>query len=76
MFNEEEPSLYNVDIHDIVFHRDGPCISIRFNLRDYPSSPPKKWRLQKYNTIQYNTIQYNTIQYNTIQCSADAINCY
>jgi len=52
IFNGEEPSLYNVDIHDIVFHRDGPRISIRFNLRNYPSSPPKKWRLQKYNTVQ------------------------
>ncbi|WP_336243268.1 Imm50 family immunity protein [Enterobacter cloacae] len=52
IFNDEEPSLYNVDIHDIIFHRDGPRISIRFNLRDYPSSPPKKWILQKYNTVQ------------------------
>ncbi|WP_332630916.1 Imm50 family immunity protein [Citrobacter sp. ESBL3] len=52
IFNDEEPSLYNVDIHDVIFHRDGPRISIRFNLRDYPSSPPKKWKIQKYNTVQ------------------------
>ncbi|ELP5680832.1 TPA: hypothetical protein N2G32_003200 [Salmonella enterica] len=52
IFNEEEPSLCNIDLHDIVFHRDGPKISLRFNIISYPSEPPKKWLMQKCNMVQ------------------------
>ncbi|RJT46685.1 Imm50 family immunity protein [Rahnella woolbedingensis] len=52
IYHDDKPSLNNVDIHEIIFHRDGPKISIRMNLNEYPSSPPKKWVLQKFNTVQ------------------------
>jgi len=52
IFTSEEPSLCGVDLHDIVFHRDRPKITLRFNVVSYPSEPPKKWVVQKFNTVQ------------------------
>lgn len=52
IYHEDKPNLNNVDIHEIVFHRDGPKISIRMNLKEYPNIPPKKWTIQKFNTVQ------------------------
>jgi hypothetical protein len=52
IFQEEKPCLSKVDIHGIVFHRDGPKISIRMNLNEYPAIPPRKWVLQRFNTVQ------------------------
>lgn len=52
IYHSNKPSLNKVDIHEINFHRDGPKISIRINLNDYPENPPKKWVTQKFNTVQ------------------------
>lgn len=52
IYHTDKPNLNNVDIHEIIFHRDGPKISIRLNLNEYPSHPPKKWVSQKFNTVQ------------------------
>ncbi|EIX6435748.1 hypothetical protein MKU92_004791 [Salmonella enterica] len=52
IFKEEEPSLCNVELHEVIFHRDGPKITLRFNITNYPSDPPKKWLMQKCNTVQ------------------------
>lgn len=40
IYHENKPSLNNVNIHEIIFHRDGPKISIRMNLNEYPETPP------------------------------------
>ncbi|NCH73374.1 Imm50 family immunity protein [Cronobacter dublinensis] len=66
IFKEEEPSLYNIDIHEIIFHRDGPKITLRFNLENYPSDPPKKWVLQKFNTVQ---LQLTALDINEVKFS-------
>mgnify|MGYP003365298543 CR=1 FL=1 len=42
IYHSNKPGLNKVDIHEINFHRDGPKISIRINLNDYPENPPKK----------------------------------
>jgi len=52
IFTDKEPSLHNVNLHDVVFHRDGPSITLRFNITSYPSKPPKKWIMQKCNVVQ------------------------
>ncbi len=52
IYHGDGPTLNNVDIHEVVFHRDGPKISIRMNLDSYPKDPPKKWLVQKFNTVQ------------------------
>ncbi|AVF33731.1 Imm50 family immunity protein [Rahnella sikkimica] len=52
IYHKDKPSLHNVDIHEVIFHRDGPKISIRMNLNEFPVSPPPKWVEQKFNTVQ------------------------
>ncbi|MEI7378206.1 Imm50 family immunity protein [Dickeya chrysanthemi] len=52
IFGDERPCLNNVDLHEVLFHRDGPKVVLRFNLDSYPLKPPKKWVLNKYNTVQ------------------------
>ncbi|WP_420909309.1 Imm50 family immunity protein [Enterobacter sichuanensis] len=52
IFTDEEPSLRNVELHDVIFHRDGPKITLRFDIKSYPSQPPKKWIMQKCNVVQ------------------------
>ncbi|WP_148873207.1 Imm50 family immunity protein [Serratia marcescens] len=52
IYHGHGPTLKNVNIHEIIFNRDGPKISIRLNLNCYPKNPPKKWLAQKFNTTQ------------------------
>ncbi|WP_060508350.1 Imm50 family immunity protein [Pseudomonas sp. NBRC 111124] len=52
IYKDEAPSLRGVDVHSLLLHRDGPKLSIKFNLNDYPSKPPKKWDVQGFNTVQ------------------------
>ena len=52
IYGDCTPSLNNVDVHSIIFNRDGPTVSIKLNLNEYPTKPPKKWEAQKFNTVQ------------------------
>lgn len=52
IYRADIPVLNEVDIHEIVFNRDGPTISITLNLNEYPINPPQKWVDQKFNTVQ------------------------
>ncbi|AKH63575.1 MULTISPECIES: Imm50 family immunity protein [Photorhabdus] len=52
IYTDELPSLDCVDIHEILFHRDGPKVTLRFNFKLYPNNPPKKWVGQNFNTVQ------------------------
>lgn len=52
IFGSNIPLLEDVELHGVTFHRDGPKITLKIDLNDYPSSPPKKWLLNKYNAVQ------------------------
>lgn len=52
IYKDEVPSLRDVDVHSLLLYRDGPKLSIRLNLKDYPSNPPEKWSAQGFNTVQ------------------------
>jgi hypothetical protein len=52
VYRGEVPTLQGIDLHEIRLHRDGPSLSLRFDLADYPGNPPKKWRSQNLNTVQ------------------------
>ncbi|MFP2424293.1 Imm50 family immunity protein [Pseudescherichia vulneris] len=52
IYHVDKPSLDEIDVHELIFHRDGPKISIIFNLKEYPSKPPQKWAVQKFNVVQ------------------------
>jgi len=52
LFGDEAPSLETVEVHEIILHRDGPRLTIRFDLADFPESPPSKWADEGCNTLQ------------------------
>lgn len=52
IFGDSIVSLKNVSIHEIVMHRDGPAVTLRFDVEDYPIDPPKKWIDNGFNTVQ------------------------
>jgi hypothetical protein len=52
IFDTELPTLEGVDVHEIVLNRDGPRVSLRFDLSQYPKLPPKKWQISGFNKVQ------------------------
>lgn len=46
-----EPSLANIELKMVKFHREGPIIEVHINLNDYPECPPKKWKKGNYNCV-------------------------
>lgn len=52
IFANTVPNLTSVDLHEIVLHRDGPRAILRFDFSTYPTLPPKKWQIQRFNKVQ------------------------
>jgi hypothetical protein len=52
LYPSGDPSLDAIQMHEIVLHQDGPTVSLRFNLNEYPATPPAKWRSAQANTVQ------------------------
>ena len=52
VFTEKAPSIASVRVHEITFHRDGPTIQLRLDLRDFPDPAPEKWAQAGHNTVQ------------------------
>lgn len=52
IYGEEAPALRGVSLHEITIHRDGPNATLRIDLPDFPSSPPKKWIDRGLNVVQ------------------------
>ena len=46
-----DPNLNGICLHEIIIHRDGPTLKLRFDLPEFPDKPPKKWH-PEYNTAQ------------------------
>jgi hypothetical protein len=46
------PSIDEVFLHELKLHQDGPHLTLRFNLKDYPDAPPLEWVEKGYNTVQ------------------------
>ena len=46
------PSVDDVYLHEVKLHQDGPHLTLRFNLKDYPEAPPEEWVEKGYNTVQ------------------------
>jgi hypothetical protein len=55
------PSLEEAVLIDIIFYQDGPRITMRINLRDYPERPPEKWRKMENNTAQRSRSQSTVV---------------
>lgn len=39
-------------MHEVSIHRDGPNAILRFDFKEYPRNPPKKWEMQCFNKVQ------------------------
>lgn len=52
LFPDADPRLEGVRLHEIGLHQDGPAISLRFDLNEYPLQAPAKWQLTRANTVQ------------------------
>lgn len=52
LFGTSLPSLNNVNLHEITLDRDGPRVLLRFDLDDFPKTPPKKWVDAGYTRVQ------------------------
>ncbi len=48
----EPPLLDQLRLHEVRLHQDGPRISLRLDLNEFPDRPPKKWVAGKFNRIQ------------------------
>ena len=46
------PSLDQLRLHEVRLHQDGPRISLRLDLNEFPDKPPKKWIAGKFNQAQ------------------------
>jgi hypothetical protein len=52
IFGETIPTLEGADLHEVSLHHDGPRVMLRFDLADFPKTPPRKWVIQGANTVQ------------------------
>ncbi len=52
IYHDTVPSLNSVNIYEVIFHQDGPRVTLRFDLSIYPAAQPKKWESQGFNTVQ------------------------
>lgn len=52
IFGDVVPCLAGVELLELVVDGRGPTLRLRFNLPDFPESPPKKWVQRQANTVQ------------------------
>jgi hypothetical protein len=52
LFPNSDPSLDAIRLHEVILHQDGPKVSLRFDLNEYPALPPSKWQVTGSNTVQ------------------------
>lgn len=46
------PSLTRCEIMEVCFHRNGPRMTIVFDIQDFPVHPPERWLRDDANTVQ------------------------
>lgn len=46
------PPLADVRLHEVRLHQDGPRVSLRLDLNEFPENPPQKWAVGKFNRAQ------------------------
>lgn len=72
IFGEDIPPLTKVDLHEVILHRDGPLVTVRFDLATYPKAPPKKWDANQYNCVQVRLMLVGVL---TVQIMGWATSC-
>ncbi|MFI7384682.1 Imm50 family immunity protein [Streptomyces sp. NPDC049813] len=52
VFQGEPPDLRGVHVHEMTLQIEGPTLKLRLDLAEYPEQPPRKWSVQRFNTVQ------------------------
>ncbi|TXS22466.1 hypothetical protein EAO71_23370 [Streptomyces sp. ms191] len=52
IYGGHPPELAAVPLHAVDFSREGPLLTLRFDMPSYPETPPKKWSVQGFDTAQ------------------------
>ncbi|MGW6395867.1 Imm50 family immunity protein [Streptomyces sp. NPDC055103] len=52
IYDGNPPELVSVPLHAVDLNREGPTLSLRFDMPTFPENPPKKWAAQGFNTVQ------------------------
>ncbi|MCC6573536.1 MAG: hypothetical protein IT462_07075 [Planctomycetes bacterium] len=52
----DPPSLDGVRLFEIQLQQDGPTVLFRFDLKEYPTDPPKKWKDSQSKRVQLRLI--------------------
>ena len=56
LYPTSAPTLDALRLHEVQLHQNGPAVSLRFDLNEYPAQPLAKWQAAKSNTVQVNLI--------------------
>jgi hypothetical protein len=51
-YGSQLPTLDRVELVALTLSQDSTPLTLRFDLADYPSEPPRRWALKKANTVQ------------------------
>ncbi|MEV3853734.1 Imm50 family immunity protein [Streptomyces sp. NPDC050095] len=52
VYQGNPPDLRGVRVHEVTLQVEGPTLKLRLDLPEYPDRPPRKWAVQKFNTVQ------------------------
>ncbi|MBM2617497.1 hypothetical protein JIG36_18230 [Actinoplanes sp. LDG1-06] len=52
VFGGDPPDLAGVSVHEVTIGRDGPALTVTFDLPAYPADPPAKWVRGRFDTVQ------------------------
>lgn len=50
-FNQFDPDLSKVRLMKLELIEEGPTLSVKLGLDEYPSTPPVRWRSKRYNAV-------------------------
>ncbi|GID25666.1 Imm50 family immunity protein [Paractinoplanes brasiliensis] len=52
VYGGDVPELVAVSVHELTIERDGPSLTVTFDLPSYPADPPAKWVRGRFNVVQ------------------------
>ena len=62
-FYSVAPLLTDVRLHEVRLHQDGPRVSLRIDLNEFPDNPPRKWVIGKFNRAQLTLVLIDIIDF-------------
>jgi len=72
IYGQKSPDIHQVHVHDIMAKAFENDVYLRFDVRDFPTTVPKKWLVNSYNRVQLTLglIGATSIQINMNECKS------